>query len=204
MFAGRHVLHEVTGLATVIMMETPIPDIDQKPSVIDRMTTAVKAAGKRVVDQYRSDSVVTAWGQAVERVVEGYHPEFTKDQIAERAKRFHLLAQGMGAAASAMDLTLSVVGIWKGGKNLLDIRRFNPMKIEEGSGVQVIAPSQSESTQRRVIARHQMFLSLPSFGVAAGATFLRPARFFLELMGKGASLGGEKVGSIMRRITSGT
>lgn len=185
-------------------METPIPEIDKKPSMVDRLTTAFKAAGKRVVDHYRSDSVVAQWDNAVERVVGGYHPEFTKEQIAEQAKRFHLLAQSMGVAASTMDLTLTAFGVWKGGDTVLSIRRGNPMQVDPGSGAAIIGIGQKDSGLGSRAQRFTIGSSLPAFGLAAGATLLRPARFLLELMGKGAGLGGGKVGGIIRRITQGS
>ncbi len=184
-------------------METPLPEVKQSPSVIDRVTSTLKAAGKRVVDQYRSDSVVSQWDNAIERVVGGYHPELPPQERAEQAKRFHLLAQGMGAAASTTDLLLTAVGLGKGGSDLFSLRRWKPTTIAAVGGEAVISAGVSPKQVDTMVLRRPIMSSLPAFGLAAGATLMRPARFFLELMGKGAGYGGEKVAGIIRRITQG-
>ncbi|MDP1722142.1 MAG: hypothetical protein Q8L37_02940 [Candidatus Gottesmanbacteria bacterium] len=184
------------------MMETPIPEIDKTPSVVDRLTTAVKAAGKRVVDQYRSDSVVASWDEAIARITKEASPNLDEKQSAELARRFHGFAQAAGMSASAIDVLLTATATY------LSVSFFKavgnkPMNTE-GNLLASKVLMTNDSSVVRLPARHNIKGGSFFGATALGATVLRPARFLLELLGKGAGFGGEKVVGIIRRITQGT
>lgn len=165
---------------------------------------AVEAAWKRVVDHYRSDSVVASWDEAIGRIAREARPAHTPVQIQEIVDRWHALSQTMGVAASAVDVTLTSVFAAFGTKVIGGILNQTPMPRELGGGAETALGKQTFWKDRVRPALRQIAAGLPFLGVAAGTAVGRPARFGLTMIGKGVGWGGEKTARIISRITRGT
>lgn len=180
-------------------METGVNDQGVSAETSEPKTSIgekVKAAGKKIVDHFRSDSVVRAGDEAAVRIIREANPGMDEQALAQAASRFHAIAQGAGMAATAADISLTVVlsglsGLYVKKIGIKDI----PMK--EGSiGADTLGVDKNKLTR-----------NLPyglSFGAsAAGVAVFRPARALLTLLGKGIGWGGEKTARIISRITRG-
>lgn len=157
---------------------------------------------KRVVRQLDSPEVVEKWDQAILRIAREARPEYTESQLKEVAERWHLLARGMGVAASTVDI--AIVGIFtaKGVDTIAGIKRFSPIDSATTPKLfEHMAGGQSPLSQRRKDALQQIVAGSPLFALAGAAVAFRPARLGLSLAGKVAGAGGERVTRIVNAIT---
>lgn len=163
----------------------------------DSVKEKVSAAGKRVIDHFRSDSVVRAGDEAAVRIIREVKPEMDEQAVSQAAARFHVVAQAAGVAASATDVAFTVAFAGWSGLFLKDIG-MKPIQMEPTSlGSQVLDSDKYGPLKRNLPP------GLAFGGAAAGIAVFRPARAFLTLLGRGIGWGGEKTARIISRITRG-
>ncbi|MEK7141303.1 MAG: hypothetical protein AAB800_02020 [Patescibacteria group bacterium] len=172
---------------------SPVETPEQKRSIGEK----VSAAGKRVIDHFRSDSVVRAGDEAAVRIIREVKPEMDEQAVSQAAARFHVVAQGAGVAATAGDIALTVAFAGWSGLFLKDIG-MKPFQPPAGSKAEAVLGGSSHSP-----LKNNLPPGLAFGGAAAGIAVFRPARAFLTLLGKGIGWGGEKTARIISRITHG-
>lgn len=154
----------------------------------------------RISRQLESGEVVTRWNEAILRVVREACPYNTPQAHAESAKRWRLLAEGMGVAASVVDLTIAAAATGQGIRLFATrVGRWTPMEHER-----LIANFGQDKSPARQRVEHTLSNAArvsPLFGFAGATVALRPARFGLSLAGRVAGVAGENVTRIIRKIT---
>lgn len=174
------------------------PSLEETPTRSGSVNEKVKAAGKRVVDHFRSDSVVRAGDEAAVRIIREVKPEMNEQEVSQAAARFHVVAQAAGVAATAGDIALTAIFARSSGYFLKDIG-MKPMETKPGSlPAEIFPPDDPHGPLKRNLPP-----GLVLGGAAAGVAAFRPMRMFLTLMGKGIGWGGEKTARIISRITRG-
>lgn len=168
----------------------PVESPEQKRSIGEK----VKTAAKKVVDHFRSDSVVRAGDEATIRIIREVKPEMDEQAVAQAAARFHGIAQAAGVAASAADITFTVVLSGISGIFLKKIG-LKSLPTTPGSLAAEIFPPDKYGPLKRNLP-----YGLSFGGAAAGVAVFRPARAFLTLLGKGIGWGGEKTARIISRM----
>lgn len=154
----------------------------------------------RIARQLESSEVVTRWNEAILRVVREARPHDTPEAHTETAKKWRLLAEGMGVAASVADIAIASVatgvgihsfatkvGRWTPNRNVMLIEHF----------------TQGDSPTRQRV-EHTLSKAAgvsPLIGLAGASLAFRPARFGLSLTGRAAGVAGEHVTRIIRKIT---
>lgn len=162
----------------------------------DSVMEKVARAGKRVIDHFRSDSVVRAGDEAAIRIIREVKPEMDEQAVAQAAARFHGIAQAAGMAATAADISLTVV---LSGLSGLFVKKMGIKDMDmqaDSLGAESLGADKNKLTRNLRVA-------LPFGGAAAGVAVFRPARALLTLIGKGIGWGGEKTARIISRITHG-
>lgn len=172
---------------------SPVETPESKISIGEK----VSAAGKRVIDHFRSDSVVRAGDEAAIRIICEIKPEMDDRAVAQAASRFHGIAQAAGVAATAADVAFTVAFAGWSGLFLKDIG-MKPFQPPAGSKAEAVLGGSSHSP-----LKNNLPPGLAFGGMATGIAVLRPARMLLTFLGKGIGWGGEKTARIISRITHG-
>lgn len=166
--------------------------VHEEPVKINNPDGIGRRVWKRVVGQLDSPEVVKEWDQAILRVAREARPEYTEKQLKDVAERWHLLARGMGVAASTVDIAIAGIFTAKGVDTIAAGRRVFPANIHT-------MPSLGE--QRRNAALRQIAAGSPFVAIAGATVAIRPARLGLSLAGHLAGAGGERVARIVNAIT---
>lgn len=156
----------------------------------------------RIARQLESSEVVTRWNEAILRVVREARPHDTPEAHVETAKKWRLLAEGMGVAASVVDLTIAAAAIGQGIRLFATrVGRWTP--IENEKLIPHLAQGKSPARQRVEHTLSKAIRVSPLLGIAGASLAFRPARFGLSLAGRAAGVAGENVTRIIRKITHG-
>ena len=147
---------------------------------------------KRVVRHLDSPTVVEQWDKAVLRIAREARPEYTEEQLEAVRDRWHLLARGMGVAASTVDIAIAGVFTAKGVDTIAGIRRFFPADIRTMS---------SPAKQTRDNALRQIAAGSPLIAIAGATVAIRPAKLWYSFGGKVIGAGGERIARIVNAIT---
>ena len=147
----------------------------------------MSAAGKRVIDHFRSDGVVRAGNEAAVRIIREVKPEMDEQDVSQAAARFHVVAQGAGVAATAGDIALTVAFAGWSGLFLKDIG-MKPFQPPAGSKAEAVLGGSSHSP-----LKNNLPPGLAFGGAAAGIAVFRPARAF-SLFGERYRLGRRENG----------
>lgn len=166
--------------------------VHEEPVKINNPDGIGRRVWKRVVGQLDSPEVVQEWDQAILRIAREARPNNTEEQLEAVRKKWHLLARGMGVAASTVDIAIAGIFTAKGVDTIVAGRRVFPANIHT-------MPSSGE--QRRNAALRQIAFASPNFAIAGATVAFRPARLGLSLAGHIAGAGGERVARIVNAIT---
>lgn len=178
-------------------METSLRGEGEKAAPV-RMADRVR---KRVSDELKSTAVVTKWNDAMLRVAREARPAATPEELKHMVERWRFVAQGMGVAATVVDIVLAGAAT---GVGIAGIRRFSPIDPETTPTFsRHFTQGTSPVEQQRKNALKQIAAGLPLFGAAAGVAVFRPGKIGLSLAAEAAGFAGERVARIMRRITQG-
>ncbi len=157
---------------------------------------------KRVARQFDSSGVEKQWDEAILRITRGSRPEYTEEQLEAVRLRWHLLARGIGVAASTVDIAIASVFTGIGVNTLVGIRRFSPIDPATTPKLfEHMAGGQSSEAQRKNNALRQIASGSPRFALAGATVAFRPARLGFSLAGKIAGVGGERITGIINAMT---
>lgn len=154
----------------------------------------------RIALQLDSSAVVGHWNDAILRVVQEARPHDTPEAHAETAKKWRLLAEGMGVAASVVDLAIAAAATGQGIRLFATrVGSWGPMKPE--NLIAHVGQGKSPARQRVEHTLLQAARVSPLLGIAGASLAFRPARFGLSFAGRAAGVAGENVTRIIRKIT---
>lgn len=146
--------------------------------------------------------MVGHWNEAILRVVREARPHDTPEAHAESVKKWRLFAEGMGVAASVVDLTIAAAATGQGIRLFATrVGRWVPMEPEKL--IAHFGQGKSPARQRVEHTLSQAARVSPLVGIAGATVAFRPARFGLSLAGRAAGVTGENVTRIIRKITHG-
>lgn len=156
----------------------------------------------RIARQLDSSVVVGHWNDAILRVVTEARPLDTPEAHAESAKKWRLLAEGMGVAASVVDLTIAALATGQGIRLFAQrVGRNTPISEVHAHLNDFATGGKSPARQRVEHTLTQAARVSPLLGLAGAMVAFRPARFGLSLAGRAAGVAGEQVTRIIRKIT---
>lgn len=157
---------------------------------------------KRVVRQIDSPEVMKEWDQAILRVAREARPEYTEEELKDVAARWHILARGMGVAASTVDIAIAGIFTAKGVHTVSGIRRFSPIDPATTPTLfKYMVGGLSLQSQWRENARRQIVAGSPLVAIAGATVAFRPAKLWYSFGGKVIGAGGERVTRIVNAIT---
>lgn len=182
-------------------METSLHGEGEEHAAPVRMADRVR---KRVSCELKSTAVAHKWNDAMLRVAREARPDFTPEELTRMVERWRFVAQGMGVAATAVDMVIAAAATGVGINTLAGIWRFKPIDPEVTPALaRHFVQGTSPKEQQRENALTQIALGLPLFGAAAGVAVFRPGKIGLSLAAEAAGFAGEKVTRIVRRIVRG-
>lgn len=180
-------------------METAIQETNHQSSGV------ASRVWERIARQLESSLVVDKWNEAILRIAREARPASTPEELTRAVARWRILTEGMGVAASAVDMVLAAAATGIGINTLAGMWRFRPIDPDTTPNLfKEFAGGRAPAAQWRRQAFRQTAYGLPWFGAAAGVVAARPARVGLTFAGEAAGAAGEKVTRIVRRIVSGT
>lgn len=154
----------------------------------------------RIARQLDSSVVVTSWNEAILRIVKEANPHDSPEVHAESAKNWRILAEGMGVAASVIDITIAALSTGMGMNSFATkVGRWTPMR--EKSLAIHFDQGKSPARQRIDHTLSRAARVSPLIGLAGAAIAIRPARIGLSFAGRSAGIAGEQVTRIIRKIT---
>lgn len=156
--------------------------------------------GNRIARQLDSSVVVERWNDAILRVVREARPHDTAEAHIETAKKWRVFAEGMGVAASVVDLTIAAAATGQGIR-LFATRVGGWVSMKPENLIAHVGQGKSPARQRVEHTLLQAARVSPLVGIAGATVALRPARFGLSLAGRAAGVAGENVTRIIRKIT---
>lgn len=154
----------------------------------------------RIARQLDSSVVVERWNEAILRVAHEARPYDTPEEREVAVKRWRFLAEGMGVAASVVDLTIAAAATGQGIRLFATrVGRWTPIKNEKVMAY--FGQGKSPARQRVEHTLSNAARVSPLVGIAGASLAFRPARFGLSLAGRAAGVAGENVTRIIRKIT---